>query len=119
MGITVLIVDDAAFMRLRLKKLLTQQGYDVEEAANGREAVEKYQAIRPDCVLMDITMPEMSGLDALKAIKDVDSAAKVIMVSALGQQAMVIQAIQNGAKDFIVKPYEPERVLASLSKVLS
>ncbi|WP_053960482.1 response regulator [Sulfobacillus thermosulfidooxidans] len=116
---TVLIVDDAAFMRLRLKKLLTQQGYDVEEAANGQEAVEKYQAIHPDCVLMDITMPEMSGLDALKAIKDMDSTAKVIMVSALGQQAMVIQAIQNGAKDFIVKPYEPERVLASLSKVLS
>ncbi|HBQ95430.1 MAG: two-component system response regulator [Sulfobacillus benefaciens] len=115
----VLIVDDAAFMRLRLKKLLTQDGYEVEEAGNGQEAVEKYGALHPDCVLMDITMPEMSGIDALKAIKAEDPGANVIMVSALGQQAMVIQAIQHGARDFIVKPYEPERVLASLNKVLS
>ena len=115
----ILIVDDAAFMRLRLKKLLNQEGYEVEEAGNGQEAVEKYEALHPACVLMDITMPEMSGLDALKAIKAKDPNAKVIMVSALGQQAMVIQAIQEGARDFIVKPYEPARVLTSLSKVLS
>ena len=115
----ILIVDDAAFMRLRLKKLLNQEGYEVEEAGNGQEAVEKYEALRPACVLMDITMPEMSGLDALKAIKAKDPNAKVIMVSALGQQAMVIQAIQEGARDFIVKPYESARVLTSLSKVLS
>ncbi len=115
----ILIVDDAAFMRLRLKKLLTQEGYEVEEAGNGQEAVDKYQTLHPDCVLMDITMPEMSGIEALKAIKAHDSEAKVIMVSALGQQAMVIQAIEQGARDFIVKPYEPTRVLTSLSKVLS
>lgn len=115
----ILIVDDAAFMRLRLKKLLEDQGYQIQEAANGREAVERYQAERPDLVLMDITMPEMSGIEALQAIRQIDSGVKVIMVSALGQQAMVIQAIQAGARDFIVKPYEPQRVLDSIKKLMA
>lgn len=115
---TILIVDDAAFMRMRLKKLLTGQGFAVEEASDGKEAVARYQALNPDCVLMDITMPEMSGIDALKEIRRIDPEARVIMVSALGQEAMVIQAIQHGAKDFIVKPYEPDRVLSALTKVL-
>jgi two-component system chemotaxis response regulator CheY len=119
MVMTILIVDDAAFMRLRLKKLLSEQGYAVEEAEDGKRAVEQYQRVHPDCVLMDITMPEMSGIDALKEIRRLDPKAQVIMVSALGQQAMVIQAISQGARDFIVKPYEPERVIGALNKVLA
>ncbi|MCS7002875.1 MAG: response regulator [Dehalococcoidia bacterium] len=114
----ILIVDDAQFMRVRCAKLLTSNGYDVVEAANGREAVEKYQQEKPACVLMDITMPEMDGLEALKAIREIDPNARIAMVTAMGQQGIVMDAIKAGAKDFVVKPFQPERVLAAVEKLL-
>ncbi|MCD6449112.1 MAG: response regulator [Thermotogaceae bacterium] len=118
MGKKVLIVDDAAFMRMLLKDIVTKAGYEVVgEAANGKEAVEKYKELKPDVVTMDITMPEMNGIEAVKEIKKVDPNAKIIMVSAMGQQAMVIEAIQAGAKDFIVKPFQPARVIEAIKKV--
>ena len=116
----VLVVDDAAFMRMMLKDILTKAGYDVVgEAANGKEAVDKYKELSPDLVTLDITMPEMDGIQALKAIKVINDNAKIIMCSAMGQQAMVIEAIQSGAKDFIVKPFQADRVLESIRKVLA
>lgn len=119
MGKKVLIVDDAAFMRMMIKDILTKNGYEVVgEAENGQVAVEKFRDLRPDLVTMDITMPEMDGIAAVKEIKAQDPAARVIMCSAMGQQAMVIDAIQAGAKDFIVKPFQPERVLEAVSKAL-
>lgn len=115
----VLICDDAAFMRMMIKDILTKNGYEVAgEAENGQKAVEKYNETKPDLVLMDITMPEMDGIQALKAIKAADPSATVIMCSAMGQQAMVIEAIQSGAKDFIVKPFQAERVLEAVKKVV-
>ncbi|MCI9530767.1 MAG: response regulator [Lachnospiraceae bacterium] len=115
----VLICDDAAFMRMMIKDILTKNGYEVAgEAENGKKAVEKYNETKPDLVLMDITMPEMDGIQALKAIKGADPSASVIMCSAMGQQAMVIEAIQSGAKDFIVKPFQAERVLEAVKKVV-
>jgi two-component system chemotaxis response regulator CheY len=115
----VLIVDDAIFMRMKLKDILEKNGFEVvAEAQNGAEAVEKYKAERPDLVTMDITMPEMDGVTALRLIKQFDSNAKVIMCSAMGQQAMVMDAIQSGAIDFIVKPFESDRVLQSLNKAI-
>ncbi|MDF2627644.1 MAG: cheY [Symbiobacteriaceae bacterium] len=113
----VLLVDDAAFMRMRCAKLLTAEGFQVAEAANGREAVEQYEAVRPDLVLMDITMPEMDGITATREITQRDRAANVIMVSALGQQSMVMEAIRAGARDFVVKPYEPDRVLGAIRRI--
>ena len=119
MGKRVLIVDDAAFMSMMIKDILTKNGYDVVgEAENGQVAIEKYRDLKPDLVTMDITMPEMDGIAAVKGIKSQDSTARVIMCSAMGQQAMVIDAIQAGAKDFIVKPFQPERVLEAVSKAL-
>ena len=119
MGKKVLIVDDAAFMRMMLKDILTKNDYNVVgEAENGAKAVEKYNELQPDLVLMDITMPEMDGIQALKAIREKDPKAVVIMCSAMGQQAMVIEAIQSGAKDFIVKPFQADRVLEAVKKVL-
>ncbi|MCL6562436.1 MAG: response regulator [Firmicutes bacterium] len=112
----VLVVDDAAFMRMRLKKLLEDQGYEVVEAQNGREALERYQDAQPALVLMDITMPEMDGIEAVRTLIERDPDARVVMVSALGQQAMVLAAIQAGAKDFIVKPFQPDRVLTAVAK---
>lgn len=115
----VLIVDDAAFMRMMLKDILTKNGYEVAgEAANGLKAVELYKQEKPDVVTMDITMPEMDGIQAVKEIKSFDPNAKIVMCSAMGQQAMVMEAIKSGAKDFIVKPFQPERVLEALKKVL-
>ncbi|PTQ52658.1 MAG: Chemotaxis regulator - transmits chemoreceptor signals to flagelllar motor components CheY [Brockia lithotrophica] len=115
----ILVVDDAAFMRMMLKDILKRGGYEVVgEAANGVEAVALYRELRPDLVTMDITMPEMDGIAALKQIRTLDPEAKVIMVSAMGQQAMVIEAIQSGARDFIVKPFQAERVLEAVRKVL-
>ena len=115
----VLIVDDAAFMRMMVKDILSKNGYEIAgEAENGLMAVEKYRELKPDLVTMDITMPEMDGIAAVKEIKAFDPDAKVIMCSAMGQQSMVIDAIQAGAKDFIVKPFQPERVLEAVSKVL-
>lgn len=119
MGKKILIVDDAAFMRMMLKDILTKNGYEVVgEAENGAKAVEKYKEVTPDLVTMDITMPEMDGISALKNIRSMDSNAKVVMCSAMGQQAMVIEAIQAGARDFIVKPFQPDRVLEAVKKVV-
>ncbi|GEN30438.1 two-component system chemotaxis response regulator CheY [Cerasibacillus quisquiliarum] len=119
MGNRILIVDDAAFMRMMIKDILTKNGFEVVgEAQDGAQAVEKYEELSPDLVTMDITMPEMDGITALKKIREKDPAAKVIMCSAMGQQAMVIDAIQAGAKDFIVKPFQAERVIEAVQKVL-
>jgi two-component system, chemotaxis family, chemotaxis protein CheY len=115
----VLLVDDAAFMRMRCARLLREEGHDVIEAANGREAVDMYQSERPDAVLMDITMPEMDGLEALRAIRAVDPHAQVAMLTAMGQQAIVIEAIKSGARDFVVKPFEKDRVLAAVAKLVA
>ena len=119
MAKSVLIVDDAAFMRMMIKDILTKNGYDVAgEADNGLKAVERYKELTPDLVLMDITMPEMNGIDAVKNIKAIDPGAKIVMCSAMGQQAMVIESIQAGARDFIVKPFQADRVLEAVRKVL-
>jgi len=116
----VLIVDDAAFMRTMLKDILSKNGYEVVgEAENGAKAVEKYKELTPDLVTMDITMPELDGIQAVKKIKELDANAKIIMCSAMGQQAMVVDAIQSGAKDFIVKPFKPDRVLDAVVKILA
>lgn len=115
----VLIVDDAAFMRMMIKDILSKNGYEVAgEAENGLKAVEKYKEVTPDLVLMDITMPEMNGIEAVKAIKAFDPGAKIVMCSAMGQQAMVIESIQAGARDFIVKPFQADRVLEAVRKVV-
>ncbi|MCM3713205.1 response regulator [Halalkalibacter oceani] len=119
MSAKVLIVDDAAFMRMMIKDILTKNGFDVVgEANDGAQAVEKYQELSPELVTMDITMPEKDGITALKEIKSFDPEAKVIMCSAMGQQAMVIDAIQAGAKDFIVKPFQADRVLEAIKKTI-
>ena len=119
MAKNILICDDAAFMRMMIKDILTKNGYEVAgEAENGAVAVSKYAEIKPDLVLMDITMPEKDGIQALKEIKSSDAGAKVIMCSAMGQQAMVIEAIQSGARDFIVKPFQADRVLEAVKKVV-
>ncbi|WP_223066782.1 response regulator [Paenibacillus caui] len=115
----ILIVDDAAFMRMMIRDILTKNGFEVVgEAQDGAQAIEKYKELRPDLITMDITMPEMDGIAALKEIKKIDNAAKVIMCSAMGQQAMVIDAIQAGAKDFIVKPFQSDRVIEAINKTL-
>ena len=119
MAKNILICDDAAFMRMMIKDILTKNGYNVAgEAENGMKAVEKFKEVNPDLVLMDITMPEMDGIQALKEIKKLDGGASVIMCSAMGQQAMVIESIQAGAKDFIVKPFQAERVIEAVKKVV-
>ncbi|WP_426447079.1 response regulator [Paenibacillus sp. S-38] len=115
----ILIVDDAAFMRMMIRDILSKNGYEVVgEANDGAQALEKFKELKPDLVTMDITMPEMDGIQALKEIKKLDGAAKVIMCSAMGQQAMVIDAIQAGAKDFIVKPFQADRVIEAIKKTL-
>jgi two-component system chemotaxis response regulator CheY len=116
----ILITDDALFMRVTLKNILTQNGYEVcGEASNGAEAVKLYSELKPDLVTMDITMPEMDGLEALKQIRAQDPGATVVMCTAMGQKNMVVEAIQSGAKDFIVKPFQPERVLEAVNKLLA
>jgi len=115
----ILVVDDAAFMRIRCSKLLIENGHEVVEAATGREAVEQYKSTSPDAVLLDITMPDMDGLSALKEIRALDSDARVAMVTAMGQQTIVMEALQAGAKDFIVKPFDAERVLAAVKKLVA
>ena len=115
----VLVVDDAAFMRMRCKKLLTQSGYEVIEAATGSQAVEMYQSEKPDLVLLDITMPDMDGLTALREIRKIDPDARVAMVTAMGQQSMVVEALKAGAKDFVIKPFDQDRVLAAIKKLMA
>lgn len=115
----ILIVDDAAFMRMMIKDVLTKNGFQVVgEAENGAKAIERYKELKPALTIMDITMPEVDGIQAVKEIKKFDSAAKIIMCSAMGQQAMVIEAIQAGAKDFIVKPFQADRVIEAVKKVI-
>lgn len=119
MAKNILICDDAAFMRMMIKDILTKNGYNIGgEAENGAKAVEKYAELKPDLVLMDITMPEMDGIQALKKIRESDPNAAIIMCSAMGQQAMVIESIQSGAKDFIVKPFQADRVIEAVRKVV-
>ncbi|WP_217585599.1 response regulator [Lentibacillus saliphilus] len=120
MSNNILIVDDAAFMRMMIKDILVKNGFNVVgEAPDGAVAVEKYKELQPDLVTMDITMPEKDGIEALKEIRAINPDAKIIMCSAMGQQAMVIDAIQSGAKDFIVKPFQADRVIEAIQKALS
>ena len=119
MAKNILVVDDAAFMRMMLKDILTKNGYNVVgEAINGKDAFEKYKELEPDLVTMDITMPELDGIEGLKLIKQFNSNANIVMCSAMGQQTMVIDAITAGAKDFIVKPFQPDRVIEAVRKVI-
>jgi two-component system, chemotaxis family, chemotaxis protein CheY len=114
----VLIADDASFMRQMIREIIEPEGWEVVgEASDGVEVVEKFKKLRPDVVMMDIVMPKRSGIDAVKAIKAEDSSARVVMCSALGQEALVTEAMQAGARDFIVKPFKPDAVLATLNKV--
>ncbi len=114
----VLIVDDAEFLRVRISKMLVGDGFEVFEAENGIKAIEAFKANKPDMVLMDITMPEMDGLTALKELRKLDPNAKVIMLTALGQESVVLEAVKSGAKDFIVKPFERDRVMSAINKLL-
>jgi len=118
MSRTVLVVDDAAFMRMMIRDILTAEGYVVREAVNGLDAVKKYTEQRSDLVTLDITMPEMNGLDALRAIREVDPHARVLMVSSMGQQQMILEALESGAMDFVVKPFQPTKVLETVKKCL-
>jgi two-component system chemotaxis response regulator CheY len=116
----VLVVDDAAFMRKMVSDALTKGGHEVVgEAANGAEAVASFQALKPDITTMDITMPEKDGLAALKEIIALDPAARVVMCSALGQESKVLEAVKSGAKDFVVKPFQPDRVIDAVGKALA
>ena len=116
---SVLICDDAIFMRTMVGDILTQAGFQVVgEAATGVQAVERYKALRPDLVTMDIVMPDMGGIDAVREITQYDPGARVLMCSAMGQQALVVEAIQAGARDFVVKPFQPSRVLEAVERVL-
>ncbi len=115
----VLITDDALFMRVTLKNILTKNGYEIAgEACNGKESVALYEQTHPDLVTMDITMPEMDGISALREIKKHDPQANVIMCTAMGQKNMVMEAVAAGAKDFIVKPFQPEKVLEAIQKII-
>jgi two-component system, chemotaxis family, chemotaxis protein CheY len=116
---TVLVCDDALFMRTMVKDILTQAGFTVVgEAENGQQAVELFKKLKPDLVTMDIIMPEMGGIEAVKKIMEADPQARILMCSAMGQQALVLEAIQAGAKDFVVKPFQPSRVLEAVQRVL-
>ena len=117
----ILLVDDAAFMRMMIKDALVKNGYgdaEIYEAGDGAQAVEQYNSLKPDLVIMDITMPNMDGLEALKTIKAADANATIVMCSAMGQEAMVIDAIKSGARDFIVKPFKPDRILKTVKSIL-
>ena len=115
---SVMVVDDAAFMRMKATKMLIEEGYSVSEAATGAEAVDSYKAQSPDCVLLDITMPDMDGLTALKQIREHDPNARVAMVTAMGQQSIVMEALKAGAMDFVVKPFTAERVIGAVKKMI-
>ena len=119
MSHSVLVCDDASFMRTMISDILSQAGYEVVgEAETGVQAVEMYKQLKPDLVTMDIVMPDMGGIDAVRAIVEHDPGARVLMCSAMGQQALVVEAIQVGAKDFVVKPFQPSRVLEAVQRVL-
>ncbi|MGM9974019.1 MAG: response regulator [Clostridiaceae bacterium] len=115
----VLIVDDAAFMRMMIRDILEKNGFEVVgEASNGIKAVELYKKEKPEVVTMDITMPDMDGIEAVKQIKAFDPDSKIIMCSAMGQQSMVMDAIRAGARDFIVKPFQADRVIEAIRKAI-
>ncbi len=114
----ILIVDDAEFLRVRISKMLVGEGFEVTEAENGLKAIESYKSKKPDMVLMDVTMPEMDGLTALKELRKIDPNAKVVMLTALGQEFVVLEAVKSGAKDFIVKPFDRDRVMSAINKLL-
>jgi two-component system, chemotaxis family, chemotaxis protein CheY len=114
----ILVVDDAEFLRVRITKMLTADGFEVVEAENGLKAIDAFKANKPDMVLMDITMPEMDGLSALKELRKIDPSAKVVMLTALGQESVVLEAVKSGAKDFVVKPFERDRILSAINKLL-
>ena len=115
----IMLVDDAAFMRMMIKDTLSKNGYtEIVEANNGQVAVATYSAEKPDLVIMDITMPVMDGLEALRQIKQMDPGANIIMCSAMGQEAMVVDALKQGAKDFIVKPFKPDRIMKTVNSIL-
>ncbi len=119
MSHTVLVCDDAIFMRTMISDILSQAGYEIiGEAETGVQAVEKYKQLKPDLVTMDIVMPDMGGIDAVREIVKIDPNARVLMCSAMGQQALVVEATQAGAKDFVVKPFQPSRVLEAVQRVL-
>jgi len=114
-----LICDDAVFMRTMISDILEESGYEiVGQAETGVQAIERYKSLRPDLVTMDIVMPDMGGIDAVREITSFDANAKILMCSAMGQQALVVEAIQAGAKDFVVKPFQPSRVLEAVQRVL-
>ena len=114
----ILVVDDAEFLRVRISKMLQGDGHEIAEAENGVRAVAVYKEQKPDLVLMDITMPEMDGLTAIKETRGYDPKAKVVMLTALGQESVVLEAIKSGARDFVVKPFERERVMNAITKLL-
>jgi len=116
MSKTILVVDDAAFMRMMIRDILIKDGYVIQEAVNGRDAVEKYQESKPDLVTLDVTMPEMDGIEALTALRAVDPDARVLMVSAMGQQALMMAALDAGALDFLTKPFQPSKVLETVRR---
>ena len=119
MGKKIMLVDDAAFMRMMIKDTLQKNGYtEIVEAGNGEQALATYEAEKPDLVLMDITMPVMDGLEALRHLREMDSNAKVVMCSAMGQETMVVDALKLGARDFIVKPFKPDRIMKTVNSIL-
>jgi two-component system chemotaxis response regulator CheY len=119
MSVKVLIVDDAAFMRMSINQMLTNSGYEVVgEAVNGKDAILKFKELQPDIITMDITMPDMDGIQAVRAIMAIDPNAKVLMISAMGQQTMVLDAMKAGAKNFIVKPFQKERLLEAFQNII-
>ncbi len=115
---SVLVVDDAAFMRMMIRDILARDGYVIHEAVNGRDAIDKYGEVKPDLVTMDITMPEMNGIEALRAIREIDPEARILVVSAMGQQKMIVEALEYGAVDFLIKPFQPTKVLETVKKCL-
>lgn len=119
MSRTILVVDDAAFMRMMIRDILAKEGYTIHEAVNGRDAIEKFAEIQPDLVTMDITMPELDGISALRSIREAHPEARILMVSAMGQQKMIVEALEAGALDFLVKPFQPTKVLETVKKCLS
>lgn len=119
MGAKIVLADDLSFMRMVQREILEEKGYTiVGEASDGIEAIERYETLRPDVIILDITMPNMNGLDAMHRIFDFDKSAKIIICSALGQQQLIVEAIKAGVKDFIVKPFKPERILSAIEKAL-
>ncbi|WP_101696806.1 response regulator [Clostridium minihomine] len=119
MGKKIMLVDDAAFMRMMIKDTLQKNGYtEIVEAGNGEQALATYAAEKPDLILMDITMPVMDGLEALRRLREMDSSVKVVMCSAMGQETMVVDALKLGAKDFIVKPFKPDRIMKTVNSIL-